>query len=291
SEIEHPAVLETAMYLRSKGHPVALSKVSGEGTLDIDFFENSISEKTGLVSIMMANNETGVIQPIEEAARIAHERGVLFHTDAVQAVSKIPVDVRSSGIDMLSISGHKFHGPKGVGAIFIRKGIDVPPFMIGGHQERGMRAGTSNTAGIVGLGVAASLAVQHLSEDNDIMGRQLEKLESGILEKCPGAAIAGADAGRLPNTATVLFRGVESEAVMTLLDLEGICVSSGSACSTGEESPSYVLAAMGISAIDSNTALRFSLSRYTTGREIDYVLDVLPPIIEKLRKISPYANL
>jgi len=290
SMIEHPAVLQTAEYIRSKGHPVGLSEVNSDGTLNMDSFAGLISEHTGLISIMMANNETGVIMPIEEAARMAHERGALFHTDAVQAVSKIPLDVRSSSIDMLSISAHKFHGPKGVGALFIRKGIEIPPFMLGGHQEKGMRAGTYNTAGIVGLGVAAELAVRHLSEESGRTGLLLERLESGILEKCPGAAIVGENAGRLPNTATVLFRGVESEAVLTLLDIEGICVSSGSACSTGEESPSYVLAAMGIDAVDANTALRFSLSRYTTGREIDYVLEVLPPIIEKLRKISPYAN-
>ena len=290
STVEHPAVLETAEYLMSKGHPVGLSEVNSDGTLDMNSLESLISEQTGLVSIMMANNETGVIMPVEKVARIAHEAGALFHTDAVQAVSKIPVDVRSSGIDLLSISAHKFHGPNGVGALFIRKGIEIPPFMLGGHQEKGMRAGTYNTAGIVGLGMAAELAVRHLSAETGGTGLLLEKLESGILEKCPGASIAGADAERLPNTATVLFKGVESEAVMTLLDIEGICVSSGSACSTGEESSSYVLAAMGIDPVDANTALRFSLSRYTTAREIDYVLEVLPPIIEKLREISPYAN-
>ncbi|MCK5117297.1 MAG: aminotransferase class V-fold PLP-dependent enzyme [Candidatus Aegiribacteria sp.] len=290
STVEHPAVLETAEYIKSKGYPVGLSEVNGDGTLNMNSLERLISEQTGLVSIMMANNETGVIMPVEKVARIAHEAGALFHTDAVQAASKIPVDVRSSGIDLLSISAHKFHGPKGVGALFIRKGIDIPPFMLGGYQENGMRAGTYNTAGIVGLGVAAELATAHLSEENCGTELLLEKLENGILEKCPGAFIVGADVERLPNTATVLFRGVESEAVMTLLDLEGICVSSGSACSTVEESSSYVLAAMGIDPVDANTALRFSLSRYTTGREIDYVLEVLPPIVEKLRDISPYAN-
>ncbi len=290
STVEHPAVLETAEYIKSKGHPVGLSEVNSDGTLNMDSLERLISEQTGLVSIMMANNETGVIMPVERVARIAHEAGALFHTDAVQAVSKIPVDVRSSGIDLLSISAHKLHGPKGVGALFIRKGIEIPPLMLGGHQERGMRAGTYNAAGIVGLGVAAELAAAHLSEENGGTGLLLEKLESGILAKCPGAFIVGADTERLPNTATVLFRGVESEAVMTLLDLEGICVSSGSACSSGKEFSSYVLAAMGIDPVDANTALRFSLSRYTTGREIDYVLEVLPPIIEKLREISPYVN-
>jgi len=290
STIEHPAVLETAECIRSRGHPVGLSEVNHDGTLNMDSFISLITEQTGLVSIMMANNETGVIMPVEETARIAHERGALFHTDAVQAAGKIPIDVRSSGIDMLSISAHKLHGPKGAGALFIREGIDLPPFMLGGHQENGLRAGTYNTAGIIGLGVAASLAAEHLLEEKGRTGLLLGRLEAGILEKCPGAIIVSAGARRLPNTATVLFRGVESEAVMTLLDIEGICVSSGSACSTGEETSSYVLAAMGIGADDANTALRFSLSRYTTGREIDCVLEVLPPIINKLRKISPYAN-
>lgn len=290
SRIEHPAVLETAECIRSKGHPVGISEVNSDGTLNMDSLKNCISEQTGLVSIMMANNETGVILPVAEVARKAHERGALFHTDAVQAVSKIPVDVRSMDIDMLSISAHKLHGPKGTGALFIRKGIEIPPFMRGGHQEKGLRAGTYNAAGIVGLGVATELAVKYLSEENGRTGLLLERLEGGILEKCPGAVIVSANVERLPNTATVLFRGVESEAVMTLLDLEGICVSSGSACSTGEEFPSYVLAAMGIDVVDANSALRFSLSRYTTGREIEYVLEVLPPIIEKLREISPYAN-
>ncbi len=290
SKIEHPAVLETAEYIKSKGHPVGFSEVNNDGTLNMNSLESFISEQTGLVSIMMANNETGVIMPVAEVARKAHERRALFHTDAVQAVGKIPVDVRSLGIDMLSISAHKLHGPKGVGALFIRKGIEIPPFMLGGHQEKGIRAGTYNTAGIVGLGVAAELAVRHLLEENGITGLLLERLEGGILERCPGTVIAGADVERLPNTVTILFRGVESEAVMTLLDMEGICVSSGSVCSSGDESSSYVLSAMGIDAVDANTALRFSLSRYTTGREIDYVLEVLPSIIEKLREISPYAN-
>lgn len=290
SRVEHPAVLETAEYIRIKGHPVGLSEVNSNGTLNMESFESYLSERTGLVSIMMANNETGVIMPVAEAAGKAHETGALFHTDAVQAVGKIPIDVKAMGIDMLSLSAHKLHGPKGAGALFVKKGIDLSPFMLGGHQEKGLRAGTYNPAGIVGIGMAAELAVRSLSEETGKTGLLLEKLESVILEQCPGAVIAGADAARLPNTATVMFRGVESEAIMTLLDLEGICISSGSACSTGEESPSYVLAAMGIDTINANTSLRFSLSRYTTAREIDYVLEVLPPIVEKLRKISPYGN-
>jgi cysteine desulfurase len=290
SAVEHPAVLETARYIESKGHPVGYSEVNSDGSLNMSSFRDLLREKTGLVSIMTANNETGVIMPISDTALMAHEAGALFHTDAVQAVGKIPMNVVSMGIDMLSLSAHKLHGPKGTGAIFVRKGIDIKPFIHGGHQEHGMRAGTYNPAGIVGLGVAAELALAQLSLEKDRTARLLGILEGGILESCPGATIAGADAQRLPNTVTVMFRGVESEAVMTLLDIEGVCVSSGSACSTGDESASYVLSAMGIEAIDANTAIRFSLSRYTNEREIDYVLEVLPPIIGNLRKISPYSD-
>jgi len=290
SDVEHPAVLETARYIESKGHPVGYSEVNSNGSLNMSSFKNLLCEKTGLVSIMTANNETGVVLPVAETALMAHEVGALFHTDAVQAVGKIPVDVVSMGIDMLSLSAHKLHGPKGTGAIYVRKGIDIPPLILGGHQEHGLRAGTYNPAGIVGLGVAAELALAQLSLETDRTAQLREVLEKGILENCPGAIIAGAEAERLPNTATVMFRGVESEAVMTLLDIEGVCVSSGSACSTGDESASYVLSAMGIKAVDANTAIRFSLSRYTCEREIEYVLEVLPPIIEKLRKISPYTD-
>jgi cysteine desulfurase len=289
SRIEHPAVIETAKYIAGKKHPVAFSEVNNDGTLNMSSFENYVSEQTGLVSIMMASNETGVIMPVKEAARKAHEKGALFHSDAVQAVGKISVDVKSMGIDMLSLSAHKFHGPKGVGALYIRKGIKIHPFMLGGNQEKGMRAGTFNAPGIVGLGKAAELAAEHLSDDSVRTGLLLGRLEKGILNNCSGAVVAGADARRLPNTATVIFKGVESEAVMTMLDIEGICVSSGSACSTGEGTPSYVLSAMGINPVDANTAIRFSLSRYTTEREIEYVIEILPPIVEKLRKISPFA--
>ena len=289
SRIEHPAVIETAKYIAGKKHPVEFSEVNSDGTLNMDSFGSYIDERTGLVSIMMANNETGVIMPVKEAARKAHEAGALFHTDAVQAVGKISVDVKSMGIDMLSLSAHKFHGPKGVGALYIRKGIKIHPLMLGGHQEKGMRAGTFNVPGIVGLGKAAELAAESISDDSVRTKLLLARLEKGILNNCSGAVVTGSDTGRLPNTATVMFKGVESEAVMTLLDIEGICVSSGSACSTGEGTPSYVLSAMGIDKVDANTAIRFSLSRYTTGREIEYVMEILPPIIEKLRKISPFA--
>lgn len=289
SVVEHPAVLETARYLEQTGHPLGLVKVNSSGSIDLDSLEGLLSGNTGLVSIMKANNETGVIMPIKEAAEITHRAGALFHTDAVQAVGKIPIDVKAEEIDLLSLSAHKFHGPKGIGALYARKEIKLMPFMHGGHQEKGIRSGTYNIAGIVGLGKAADMARQFIAEEALRTSFLLNKLESGILNGCPGAVIVGADAERLPNTATVLFVSVESEAILTLIDLAGISVSSGSACSTGSKDPSYVLTSMGISAGDANTAIRFSLSTYTSDQEINYVLEELLPIVEKLRKISPLA--
>ena len=289
SVVEHPAVLETARYLEQTGHPLGLVKVNSSGSIDLDSLEGLLSGNTGLVSIMKANNETGVIMPIKEAAEITHRAGALFHTDAVQAVGKIPIDVKAEEIDLLSLSAHKFHGPKGIGALYARKEIKLKPFMHGGHQEKGIRSGTYNIAGIVGLGKAADMARQFIAEEALRTSFLLNKLESGILNGCPGTVIVGADAERLPNTATVLFVSVESEAILTLIDLAGISVSSGSACSTGSKDPSYVLTSMGISAGDANTAIRFSLSTYTSDQEIDYVLEELLPIVEKLRKISPLA--
>ncbi len=289
SVVEHPAILETAGHIEQTGHPLGLVSVKSTGSVNLNSLEELVNPNTGLVSIMKANNETGVIMPVKEAAEIAHKAGALFHTDAVQAVGKIPVDVKAEGIDLLSLSAHKFHGPKGVGALYVREGLKLNPFMHGGHQEKGMRSGTYNIAGIVGLGKAAEMGNCFIAEEALKTASLLEKLETGILKGCSGAFIAGASAERLPNTSTVLFKGVESEAVLTLIDLAGICVSSGSACSTGSKDPSYVLTSMGISATDANTAIRFSLSMYTSDQDIDYVLEVLPPIVEKLRKISPYA--
>jgi cysteine desulfurase len=287
---EHPAVLRTAERLRDDGVPAGFAGINRDGTLDLGSLKDLVTPGTGLVSLMMANNETGVIYPVEAAAEIAREAGALFHTDAVQAVGKIPVDVKSMGIDLLSLSAHKFHGPKGVGALYIRDGVSLPPYITGGHQEHGHRAGTYNVAGIVGLGKAAELAREHLEGGKGDPLELLGVLEKGILESCPGSRVVAGKAPRLPNTCTVLFRGVESEAVMTLLDMEGICVSSGSACSTGDTSPSHVLSAMGIDPLEANTAIRFSLSRYTSRQEIDLVLEVLPSFIDRLSRISPYAD-
>lgn len=288
--VEHPAILETARHIEKLGKPLEVIGVDHDGALDLDRLGTVVDRGTGLVSVMTANNETGVLMPIAEAAEIAHRTGALFHTDAVQAVGKIPIDLSSLDVDMLSLSGHKLHGPKGIGALFVRKGTPLDPLILGGHHEHGSRAGTYNVPGIVGLGKAAELSMKLLTEESGRVAKLLERLENGILTTCPGSEIAGAASPRLPNTSTVLFTSVESEAVLTLLDLEGIYVSSGSACSTGNTDPSYVLSAMGIGQMQANTAIRFSLSRYTTGEEIDRVLEVLPPLIAKLRLISPYSR-
>ncbi len=290
TSIEHPAVLDTAEYLSKHGHPLGIVGVDNNGVLITEELETLVDKYTGIVSVMMANNETGVIQPVKEACAIAHAGGALFHTDAVQAVAKIPFSISEMDIDFLSLSSHKLHGPKGVGVLFIRKGIKLPAFIHGGHQENGYRAGTYNVAGIVGLGKAAELAGEFLNEEVVNTKKLLRKLEKGILDSCPGSSVLSADVKRLPNTATIIFAGCESEAILTLLDMKDIYVSSGSACSTGSTSPSYVLSAMGIDDFRANTAIRFSLSRNTTNEEIDKVLVELPLIIEKLRNISPYAQ-
>ncbi|MCP4648021.1 MAG: aminotransferase class V-fold PLP-dependent enzyme, partial [bacterium] len=233
----------------------------------------------------------GVIMPLKEAAEIAHEAGALFHTDAVQMVGKSPIDVHALDIDILSLSAHKLHGPKGVGAIYIKKGINLPPILTGGHQEKGVRSCTYNAHGIVGLGKAAELALTHL-KDTVARERTLRELfEKSVLETCPGSFIVADNAqNRLPGTVTVIFRGIESEAVLTLLDMQGIFASSGSACSTGSKNPSHVLYAMGVDYTQANSALRFSLSRYSTEEEINRTVELLSVVVERLRRISPYTE-
>ncbi len=282
--VEHPAVLETAMQL---GGPARIVGVDTSGKLDMKTFRASV-EGASVASVMFANNETGTLMPVKEAASAAHAAGVPFHTDAVQAVGKIPVSVTELGVDMLSLSAHKFHGPKGVGALYMRRGIPLPPLLTGGHQEKGMRAGTYNAPGIIGLGKAAELALAHLQEEG-VVAELLQRFESGVKAGCPGALIMAEESPRLPNTSTVIFRGIESEAVLTLLDLQGIYASSGSACSTGSKDPSHVLMAMGLDHNLANSAVRFSLSRFTTGEEIDFALNALAGIVMKLRAISPYT--
>lgn len=291
SAVEHPAVLETARALADEGSALGIVEVNRNGELDLESLKKLVNQQTAIVSIMAANNETGVIMPLKEAADIAHGAGALFHTDAVQMVGKSPIDVHALDIDVLSLSAHKLHGPKGVGAIYIKKGIDLPPMLTGGHQEKGVRSGTYNVPGIVGLGKASELALTHL-KDAVIEEKILrEAFEKRVLESCPGSFIVSeAAARRLPGTVTVVFRSIESEAVLTLLDMQGIYASSGSACSTGNKNSSHVLYAMGVDTNLANSALRFSLSRYTTEEDIDRTVELLSKIVERLRRISPYTE-
>lgn len=289
SSVEHPAVLEAADYLREEGFRVDRIGVFQDGSLKMNDLRKAVGSDTALVSIMTANNESGIIFPLEEISKIAHEAGAYFHTDAVQAIGKVAIDVNRMGIDMLSMSAHKFHGPKGVGAFYLKSGIRLPRFIHGGHHERGFRAGTYNVPGIIGLGEAARLALEYIDVETKETEKLRDMLQDGIIRECPGAYVLGAESPRLPNTVTMLFSGVESESILMLLDMKKIFVSSGSACSTGSKDPSYVLLAMDIPQNDANSAIRFSLSRYTTKEEIEFTIETLKEIIKKLRNISPFT--
>jgi cysteine desulfurase len=267
---------------------VTFVPVDRKGTLDLDYLYSSLSEDTSVVSIMWANNESGMIFSIEEISREIKQRGIVFHTDAVQAVGKIPVDVSKSGVDMLSLSGHKIHAPKGIGVLYVRKGTKFSPFMIGGHQEDGRRGGTENVASIIGLGKAAELASQRLSVYGTKVRSLRDKLENEILARIPNAMINGDRDNRLPNTTSISFEYVEGESILLMLDEFGICASSGSACTSGSLEPSHVLRAMGVPFTAAHGSIRFSLSTYNTEEEIDFIIEKLPPIIERLRELSPF---
>jgi len=289
SRVEHPAIKNLFETLSKKGYRTSFVPVDSKGKLDLDYLYDSLSEDTAVVSLMWGNNETGVIFPVEEISREIKGRGILFHTDAVQAAGKIPIDVNQTGVDMLSLSGHKFHAPKGIGALYIRKGTKFSPFMIGGHQEKGRRGGTENTASIIGLGKAAQLAAAHLQENGyDRVSRLRDKLERTLLENVPNAIINGDPANRLPNTTSIAFEYVEGEAILLMMNEHGICASSGSACTSGSLEPSHVLRAMGVPFTAAHGSIRFSLSRYNTEDEIDVILEKLPPIIKRLRELSPF---
>lgn len=285
--VEHSANIKYAEFLRKQGVEVTLLPVESDGSLDIHVLGQTIREDTALVSVMWANNETGVVFPIEEIAAICQSKGVLFHTDAVQTPGKLKLDAAEVGMDFLSLSAHKLHAPKGIGLLYIKKRTRYQPYVIGGHQERGKRGGTENVANIVGFGRAAELAMAHLTDENTRVRALRDKLENGLLKQIPGTVRNGGKEPRLPNTSNLSFDGVEAEGILTLLDEVGICASSGSACTTGSLDPSHVLTAMGCSLERARGSIRLSLGMYNTVDEVDYVLQHLPPIIAKLRAHTP----
>ena len=289
TRVEHPAVLTVCRELENHGYTVVELGVDRQGRLDLEELEKQIDDDTALVTIMYANNETGVVFPIDKIAELVTSRGVVFHTDAVQAVGKIPLNLSKSNIDLLSLSGHKLHAPKGVGVLYVRKGTRISPFMLGGHQEAGRRAGTENVPGIVGLGKACELAAKNLEEESSKVKYLRDKLENAILEKCPDCQLNGDKDNRLPNTTNISFEYIEGESILLMLDKFGICASSGSACTSGSLEPSHVLRAMGVPFTAAHGSVRFSLSRYNTEEEVDFTIEKLPPIINRLRELSPFV--
>ena len=291
TRVEHPAVKNLCEHLdklTGHKHRVTQLPVDGQGMLDLDQYEAALADDTAVVSVMWANNETGVIFPVEKMAKIAKSRGILFHTDAVQAVGKIPINMADSVVDFLSISGHKLHAPKGIGVLYVRKGAPFAPLIIGGHQERGRRGGTENVAAIIGLGKACELATAKMEEENQRVRALRDKLEKGLLEKVPSALLNGHPELRLPNTTNISFEYVEGESILLHLDQFGICASSGSACTSGSLEPSHVMRAMGVPFTAAHGSVRLSLSVYNTEAEVDFVLEKLPDIIAKLREMSPF---
>jgi cysteine desulfurase len=286
SSIEHSAILNTGQALERSGYPVRRIGVDRNGVIDLDQLRQTVDSSTALVSIMHGNNETGVIQPVAEAAKIAHEAGALFHTDAVQSAGKVPVDVNHMGIDLLSMSAHKLNAPKGFGALYIRSGIDIRPLTYGGRHERGIRPGTENVAGSVGFAKALSLAVAEHEQSAIRLGALRDRLEKSIDASIPNLYFNGRSAVRLPGTANISFPGVDGEALLFSMDVEGIAVSTGSACTSGEIEPSHVLVAMGVPPNVAQSSLRFSLGWGTGDDAIEHVITVLPAIVERLRKIS-----
>ena len=288
SRVEHPAIRALCSHLSVQGYKITELPVDKGGNLDLENLEKSLTPDTAIASLMWGNNETGVIFPVEAAAKIAHEKGVLFHTDAVQAVGKIPINMKINEIDMLSISGHKLHAPKGIGILYIRRGTKFSPFLIGGHQEKERRGGTENTPGIIGLGKACELAAKNMEKENTYVRRLRDKLETELLKKIPQSRVNGDIVNRLPNTTNISFEYVEGEAILLLMNELGICASSGSACTSGSLQPSHVLRAMGVPFTMAHGSIRFSLSVNNTEGEIDFVIEKMPSIIERLRGMSPF---
>lgn len=290
TRVEHPAVLNFCKHLQRKGYRVTFVPVDKTGNLDLKTLYASVDEDTAIVSVMYANNETGVIFPVAEIADFLKKRGILFHTDAVQVIGKVPVDMKELAADMLSISGHKLHAPKGIGVLYVRKGTRFYPYLIGGHQEHGRRAGTENLASIIGLGKAAELAGKNIDEEKIYVSRLRDRLEKGLMQSCPDTRINGNPESRLPNTSNISFEWIEGEAILLRLNEYGICASSGSACSSGSLEPSHVLRAMGVPFTAIHGSIRFSLSRYNTDEEIDRVLEIMPGLVHELRRISPFKR-
>jgi cysteine desulfurase len=286
--VEHPAILEVCEHLEENGYKIHRLPVNNIGQLDLALYEKLLSDRVALVSIMWANNETGTLFPVEKMAELAHAKGVLFHTDGVQAVGKVPVNLATTKIDLLSFSGHKIHGPKGVGVLYVKRGTRYRPLLRGGHQERGRRAGTENTAGIVAIGKACELAHEHLQDLSSHTQFLRDKLQAALVEKIPAVLITGDPDNRTPNTLNIAFEYVEGEGILLLLNQLGVAASSGSACTSGSLEPSHVMRAMNIPYTAAHGSIRFSLSRFTSETEINFVIEQLPPIIANLRKLSPY---
>ncbi len=289
TKIEHHAILHTAMALEKEGFQVTFLDVDKNGRVDLEELKQAITPDTALVSIMAANNEVGTIQPIEEIGKICREKGVLFHTDAVQAFGHMPLDVNKMNIDLLSLSAHKINGPKGSGALYIRRGLGLRPVIEGGGQERNRRSGTENVAGIVGLGRAAQLAMETMEEESARLKALAKKLTDGVLQ-IPETILTGDPENRLPGACSFAISAIEGESLVLYLDMEGICTSTGSACSTGSLDPSHVLMAIGLSHEVSHGSLRVTLGRFNTEEEVDYIIETLPKVVEKLRSMSPVWN-
>ncbi|MBN2801645.1 MAG: cysteine desulfurase NifS [Deltaproteobacteria bacterium] len=290
TRVEHPAVLNLCKNLEREGYDVRYLAVDNEGNLNLNDLEEAMDDNVALVTIMAANNETGVLFPIQEAGKIAHEHGALFHTDAVQAMGKVPVDLSTGNIDLLSVSGHKIHAIKGVGALYIKRGTRFRPFIVGGHQERGRRGGTENVPGIVAMGLAAELGVKNLAEEQTRVKKLRDRLETEILSIIPKCRINGNRKNRLPGTTNISIKNVEGEALLLMLDQKGICASSGSACTSGSLEPSHVLRAMGIPFTYAHGSLRFSLGRFNTDEDVDAIIEALPKIVDRLRELSPFTD-
>jgi cysteine desulfurase len=290
TRVEHPAVLTVCRELQSEGYKVVELGVDKDGQLDLEELQAEVDEDTAIVTIMYANNETGVIFPIDKIAEIVKAKGSIFHTDAVQAVGKIPMNLEKSNIDLLSISGHKLHAPKGVGVLYVRKGTRLTPFIIGGHQEKSRRAGTENVAGIAAIGKASELAMKNMEIENTQVKNLRDKLENALLKTCKDAHLNGDKIHRLPNTANISFEFIEGEAILLLLDQFGICASSGSACTSGALEPSHVMRAMGVPFTAAHGSIRFSLSIYNTEEEVDFLIEKMPAVVNRLRELSPFVK-